>query len=973
MSRLLSPHFSEQGAQLQFSMDGETYTGLEGETIAASLIAQGCVSFKRDKLGQARGLSCGMGTCFECEVSVDGGTATRACLTKLRADMRVNSVDYHKSATILPTQSYGAPEEIDCEVLVVGSGPAGMSAALSLADDGVSVLLVDERGDPGGQYLKPLASSQGFSSGRASDAQYAEGLALSRRLHDSSVRLMSGATAWGAFTREDARFEVGVLSRASGALVKARQLILAAGAFESMPAFPGWTLPGVMTTGAAQGLARAYRVGAGDRVLVAGNGPLNLQLACELLAGGVNVVAVAESAPSPYVKRLRDVLGMFSADPALALRGIAYLAMLKRYGVPLLFGHHISRAEGDNKVERATLAEIEADGSLCTGTEKHFSVDALCLGYGLQPSNELALSLACEHIAVAPGLTAPVRDEYGQTSVPGVYIIGDSGVLGGAQVARAEGRLTARAIAGKLRSACAGDSGKDRRSVTRQRRFQRHLWSIYRAPEYVPTDPDALICRCESVSVATVSALISDGVTDFGSIKRSSRAGMGSCQGRYCQRQLAKLVTDLTGVMPAATQLFEARLPVKPVAIARLAREKPEWVGYRSIDDHFVPRTTWTSAQPTQLEAEVLVIGAGVIGMCAALRLARAGVDVLVVDSSVPFGQASGANAGSLHGQLLSSDIGPQTAGAGPALGLQSLGISEWLSLESSLATDLGLDMSGGLVVAGSASEMHFLERKVALEQRHGIEMDLLGQPELRALLPSVSSQMLGASYCKNEGKINPLVAGPAIVAAAREAGVRLLTPCTVGSAARKHGRFSVDAGAARIRCEKIVNAAGASAAGISGLLGAPLPVRAAPQQMIVTEPLQPTIGLLVAAAQRHLTLKQVSNGNIIIGGGWPAGFDAVRGGAVNLRESIEGNLWIAQHVIPSLSGARMLRSWATIGVMIDGAPILGESPDQPGFFNAVGANGYTMGPILGRITAELILGLEPQLDIRPFLVERFR
>jgi glycine/D-amino acid oxidase-like deaminating enzyme len=142
---------------------------------------------------------------------------------------------------------------------------------------------------------------------------------------------------------------------------------------------------------------------------------------------------------------------------------------------------------------------------------------------------------------------------------------------------------------------------------------------------------------------------------------------------------------------------------------------------------------------------------------------------------------------------------------------------------------------------------------------------------------------------------------------------------------------------------------------------------------MIVTEPVVPMIPHLVAAAGRHLTLKQVANGNVIIGGGWPAGFDASGGRAVNLRASLEGNLWVAQRIIPALGGLRMLRSWATVGVMIDGAPILGEHPACPGFFNAVGANGYTMGPIMGRITADLILGREPPLDISAFLVDRFR
>jgi glycine/D-amino acid oxidase-like deaminating enzyme len=155
-------------------------------------------------------------------------------------------------------------------------------------------------------------------------------------------------------------------------------------------------------------------------------------------------------------------------------------------------------------------------------------------------------------------------------------------------------------------------------------------------------------------------------------------------------------------------------------------------------------------------------------------------------------------------------------------------------------------------------------------------------------------------------------------------------------------------------------------------MLGAELPVRTAPQQMMVTEALEPVVPLLLAAAGRHLTLKQLSNGNVIIGGGWPGAFDYERDRALVRRDSVAGNLWVASRVIPALAGVRLLRSWSTVGVMTDGAPIVGEYPGIPGFFNAVGANGYTMGPILGRISAGMILGEEAPLDLAPFLVDRF-
>ena len=155
-------------------------------------------------------------------------------------------------------------------------------------------------------------------------------------------------------------------------------------------------------------------------------------------------------------------------------------------------------------------------------------------------------------------------------------------------------------------------------------------------------------------------------------------------------------------------------------------------------------------------------------------------------------------------------------------------------------------------------------------------------------------------------------------------------------------------------------------------MLGVDIPVHGAPLQMIVTEPAEPVISRLVAHADRHLTLKQARNGAFIIGGGWTAALDPVRQHPRPLRESIEGNLWVAQHVVPGLRKLHVLRSWAAMNINIDGAPILGEHPAVPGFFACVTSNGYTLGPIMGRTTAAMILHGDAGRDVTPFSVARF-
>ena len=129
-----------------------------------------------------------------------------------------------------------------------------------------------------------------------------------------------------------------------------------------------------------------------------------------------------------------------------------------------------------------------------------------------------------------------------------------------------------------------------------------------------------------------------------------------------------------------------------------------------------------------------------------------------------------------------------------------------------------------------------------------------------------------------------------------------------------------------------------------------------APLQMIVTEPAPPLVNHLIAHADRHLSLKQASSGGLIIGGGWTAAYNDEMRLNVAERSSIEGNLWVANHVLPALAGLHMVRCWAGMNVNIDGAPIIGEVPGVPGFYNAVTSNGYTLAPIVASLVSDLLV-----------------
>ncbi|KLU26536.1 FAD-dependent oxidoreductase, partial [Caballeronia mineralivorans PML1(12)] len=516
-----------------------------------------------------------------------------------------------------------------------------------------------------------------------------------------------------------------------------------------------------------------------------------------------------------------------------------------------------------------------------------------------------------------------------------------------------------------------------RRALIRATRFQQALWTLFEAPPIrVASLPrETVVCRCEEVTHGELLDQITSGHDTLASIKRRTRLGMGRCQGRNCAATCAKLVEELTGRKRDVMHFLAPRVPIRPVPLAALAFEKPEWGGHRKAVTPNVARPV-NEPKLIDQQTDVLVIGGGVMGACLSYFLSRAGREVLVVDRDDLNLQASGGNAGSLHVQLLSFDFGNKArAGGMPAASTLVLGpasVRLWQMLEAASGEDLEIRLTGGLMVADSEAGMRFLERKIALERSFGIEAELLDTRALLSLSPNLAPTLLGAEFCPMEGKINPLRATYAVMRLATAQGARFQRATNVTAIARERDGFVVDTSRGRIRARTLVNAAGAWAKEIGAMLGVHVPVAGAPLQMIATEPAPKLVNHLIAHADRHLSLKQTETGGLLIGGGWTAAFDPARRINHAMRESIEGNVWVASHVLPALKGLHMVRAWAGMNIDIDGAPILGPVERVPGFYNAVTSNGYTLAPIVSQLVADLILERPAELDVTPFLIDRF-
>ncbi len=575
-NRLAEPAGAPPAPRVLLDVDGRAVAAVLGESIAAALTAAGVMALRSTARGASRGLFCGMGVCQDCLVEVDGVSHRRACMTKVTGPHRVRSQRFPGR---LPACADGAAPIMVSDlpvrkpdVLVIGGGAGGLSAAAAAAEAGARVVVVDERAQPGGQYYKQPAAPHPWPGVIAGDAKFGGGRALIDRARRAGVEIMRGAEAWGSF----APLTIGVTTASGSFLFQPQRLIVAAGAYERGLPVPGWTLPGVMTTGAAQTLLRTDRVLPGRRILVCGNGPLNFEVALELARAGAEIVAVAELAERPGLARAAAIWRMLRNAPDLARQGWSMLRDLERRRIALLHGHAILRIEPEGAALVATLGRRPEPGRM---PDRRFLADVVLMGYGFMPSNELLLALGCRHdFDAARGHLVTRRGEDCETSVAGVYGVGDCCGLGGAKAACEEGLIAgaaaARSLGRTLTASSMAEAAAARARLARHRRFQAALWQLFSAPRFQSelAEPDTIICRCEEVTLGAVESALADGRPAIGEIKRRTRLGMGRCQGRYCAPVLAAMLAERQARPVDEGAFFAPRAPVKPVAIGDLVR-----------------------------------------------------------------------------------------------------------------------------------------------------------------------------------------------------------------------------------------------------------------------------------------------------------------------------------------------------------------------------------------------------------------
>lgn len=395
---------------IEITFDGRKIKAREGEMIASALFAAGISVFgHHHRDGGAQGIFCANGQCSQCSVVADGKTV-KSCMTVVEPGMAVESL---KGTPPLPEDDHeirlGRPAEFEATVLVLGGGPAGLSAAIELGRVGIDVLVIDDKPEPGG---KLTLQTHGFFGSVAECYAGVRGIDIGRNLAAEAgslpnVKIWTSTTALGLFW--DAK--VGVLSPEGYRLISPKVILIAMGAREKALSFPGCDLPGIYGAGAFQTLVNRDRVTAANKLFVLGGGNVGLIGAYHALQAGIDVVGLVEALPECGGYKVH-------ADK------------IKRLGVPVWTSHSVIKASGREKLERVTIAELDSGFSPIPGTEKTFEADTLLIAVGLSPVDEILKKAR----------------EYGLK----VYAAGDSEAVAEASAAIFSGRITGRRIAEDL-------------------------------------------------------------------------------------------------------------------------------------------------------------------------------------------------------------------------------------------------------------------------------------------------------------------------------------------------------------------------------------------------------------------------------------------------------------------------------------------------------------------------------------------
>ena len=448
------------------------------------------------------------------------------------------------------------------DVIVIGAGPAGLACAAATAEQGLSVIVLDEQAAPGGQIYRNI-EQQKPKLRELFGKDSTDGASLVERFRKSDAAYLPQSRVWNI--EPDGRVSYSLASCSTE--IKGKRVVIATGAMERPAPFPGWTLPGVMACGGVDSLLKSDGLLPDGPITMAGSGPIMLVVAKHLHALGVKIAGIYDTTPSSSLLQAMPHLPRALRRTGYLLQGVGMLASTTFRTATFQRNVTGYRANGTDRVESLTVER----------NNKHSThpVSTLLVHEGIIPRTEFSRQLRLAHCwDPVQRCWHPQVDGHGRTSAPAIYIAGDSAFVHGAVAAAQKGELAALAIIDELSPTPA----------TRDRRTHcQHMLSHALAPRpfidalYQPRPSlydvadETIVCRCEEVTAGTIRLLARTGSDSPEKVKSLTRAGMGPCQGRMCSCGVAELIAQETGTLLDTHLPLSVRPPVRNIGLAELA------------------------------------------------------------------------------------------------------------------------------------------------------------------------------------------------------------------------------------------------------------------------------------------------------------------------------------------------------------------------------------------------------------------
>lgn len=449
------------------------------------------------------------------------------------------------------------------EIVIVGAGPAGMAAAETAAEAGARTLVLDEQKNPGGQIYRAVESLNSVAFEDLDEAEK-HGRLLTKQFRGCNVDYVPGATVWFV----SAKPEIAYSRDGESHLIQTDQLILATGAQERPIPVPGWTLPGVMTAGAAQILLKRDGI-ALENAIFAGTGPLLYLAIHQYLKAGIPIKAVLDLTPRKnYLSALRHLPGVLSNFSKI-FEGWRWRQEITRSHAQYIKWVSDIKILGKHSV---TGISYRQDGHW-----KQISAQHILLHLGVVPNINISRVAGCETVWDDSQLSWKVRvDKWCRSSVPGIFVAGDGGDIGGAIAAEQRGRLAALQALRTLSRISASERDSKARSsrsiLKKELMIRPFLESLFRPSVRfrLPEDSETIVCRCEEVTAGEIKKNVELGCKGPNQIKSYTRCGMGPCQGRFCGLTVSELIARQLEQPVSEVGYYRLRPPLKPLLLNEL-------------------------------------------------------------------------------------------------------------------------------------------------------------------------------------------------------------------------------------------------------------------------------------------------------------------------------------------------------------------------------------------------------------------